>query len=85
MIRAALEGVLLFLLPFAGFAILLLLQRRRVLQLESWSSTSAWLAMAGLVLVLASFLLTPFLAERPREGFEPTHMENGRVVPGRFR
>lgn len=85
MIRATIESALLFLVHFAGFAVLLLLQRRRVLQLESWSRPSAFLAMAGLALVLASFLLTGFLTRRPLSGFEPTHMENGRVVPGRFR
>lgn len=85
MIRALIEGILLFLLPFAGFAVLLFLQRRRVLHLQAWSSTSAWLAMAGLILVLASFVATGLLADRPQAGFEPTHMENGRVVPGRFR
>ena len=84
MIRAALESTLLFLLPFAGFGLLLLLQRKQVLRLESWSRISAWLAMAGLILVLLSFLLTGLVVDRPQSGFEPTHMENGRVVPGRF-
>ncbi|MDB5559465.1 MAG: putative rane protein [Enterovirga sp.] len=84
MIRVILTEGLLFLLPFAAFALLLLLQRRRVLDIEHWSGPVVWLAMAGLALVLASFLYKGFLADRPEGGFEPTHMENGQLVPGRF-
>jgi hypothetical protein len=55
-----------------------------VLDIEHWSGPVVWLAMAGLALVLASFLYKGFLADRPEGGFEPTHMENGQLVPGRF-
>jgi hypothetical protein len=85
MIRVALTEGLLFLLPFLAFAILLLLQRRRVFDIEHWSGPTIWLAMAGCVLVLASFLYKGFVAERPSGGFEPAHMENGQFVPGRFK
>jgi hypothetical protein len=85
MIRVILTEGLLFLLPFAAFALLLVLQKRRVLDVEHWSRATVWLLMAGMVLVLASFLYKGFLAERPAGGFEPTHMENGRLVPGRFK
>jgi len=78
------EG-LMFLAPFAAFALLLLLQRRRVLDMEHWSRATVWLLMAGLVLVLASFFYKGLFAERPENGFEPVHMEDGRLVPGRFK
>ena len=84
MIRALLESALLFLIPFAAFAIVLLLQRRNVLHLESWSRGTAWLAIGGLLLVISAFLLRGFLADRPQDGFEPTHVERGQLVPGRF-
>lgn len=84
MTRALAESALLFLMPFAAFALLLLLQRRDVLHLEHWSRGGTWLAAAGLILVIAAFLLRGFLADRPEAGFEPTHIENGRLVPGRF-
>ena len=83
MIRAVLEEGALFLLPFAAFAAILLLRRRNVLVIEHWSGRSAWLALAGLAVVLAGFLWRG-LAPRPAGGFQPTHMENGQVVPGRF-
>ena len=85
MIRVVLTEGLLFLLPFAAFALLLVLQKRRVLDVEHWSRATVWLLMAGLALVLASFLYKGLLAEQPTGGFEPAHMENGRLVPGRFK
>jgi hypothetical protein len=85
MIRAVFEGAALFLSPFLLYAGVLLLQRRNVMKVESWSASSAWLAIAGLLLLLGSFIYTGLIAERPLGGFEPTHMENGQLVPGRFR
>ena len=85
MIRLVAAEGLLLLLPFGVFAGLLLLQRRRVLAIESWSAHAVSLATIGLGLFLASFLYKGLIAERPMTGFQPTHMENGQVVPGRFR
>ena len=84
MTRVILTEGLLFLLPFLAFALLLILQKRKVLDIDHWSGPVVWLAMAGLLLVLASFLYKGFFAERPAGGFEPTHIEDGRLVPGRF-
>jgi drug/metabolite transporter (DMT)-like permease len=85
MIRVVLTEALLFLTPFLIFAVVLLLQRRRILDIEHWSGSTAWLAMAGLLLVLGGFLYKGFVADRPERGFEPAHMENGQFVPGRFK
>src|SRR5689334_1213005 len=85
MIRLVLVEGLLFLLPFLAFGILLLLQKRNVLDIEHWSKPVLWLTAAGLLLVLGSFLYEGLVAERPLGGFEPTHMENGQLVPGRFK
>ena len=85
MIRVVLTEGLLFLLPFLAFALLLVLQKRKVLDIEHWSGPTVWLAMAGLLLVLGSFIYKGFIAERPEGAFEPAHMENGPFVPGRFK
>lgn len=85
MIRAVFDEGAIFLAPFVLFAIVLMLRREQVLHLPSWTPNVVWLAICGLVLVLASFLLTGFFERRPLSGFEPTHIENGQVVPGRFR
>lgn len=83
MIRALIDELGLFLVPFAAFAVLLVVTRRNLLHLAHWSRSSAWLAIAGLALVFASFLYAG-LEPRPMSGFEPTHLEGGRIVPGRF-
>lgn len=85
MIRAVLDEGLIFIAPFVVFAIVLLLRREQVLHAPSWTPNVIWLAMAGLGLVLASFLYAGLFEARPQTGFEPTHVENGQVVPGRFR
>lgn len=85
MIRVVLEGALIFLLPFALFAIVLLLMRRNVLRVDSWSPHALWLVVAGLALVIGSLLFAGLFAERSTGAFEPAHMEDGRLVPGRFR
>ena len=83
MIRSLIEEMGLFLVPFAAFAVLLIVTRRNLLHLDTWSRSSSWLAIAGLVLVFASFLYAG-LEPRPMSGFEPTHLDGGRIVPGRF-
>lgn len=83
MIRALIDELGLFLIPFAAFAVLLIVTRRKLLHRGTWSRSSTWLAIAGLVLVFASFLYAG-LEPRPMSGFEPTHMQGGRIVPGRF-
>lgn len=85
MIRVVIEGVLLFLAPFAVFAAVLFAMRRDVLKVEAWSPHLMWLVAAGLALVIASLVYAGLFAERRTGAFEPAHVEDGRVVPGRFR
>ncbi len=85
MIRALVEEALLFLLPFALFALFLVARRKNPLLRASWGGHMTWLVAAGLACVVAVLLATAFLAERQTGAFEPTHMENGRLVPGQFR
>jgi cytochrome bd-type quinol oxidase subunit 2 len=85
MTRAIVQEVLLFLLPFAAFAIYLIVRRRNPLAWSSWSDQSIWLIIAGLVVVVASMVTAGVVAERQTGAFVPTHVENGRVVPGQFK
>lgn len=84
MTRAFLQGLVLFLLPFLLFGLYLVIRRRNALVWSSWSTQSLWLAIAGLAMVIASLLVTGLTSERQTGAFVPTHMENGRVVPGQF-
>jgi heme/copper-type cytochrome/quinol oxidase subunit 1 len=85
MTRAILGEALLFFVPFAIFAVYLVLRRRNPLHWSSWSDQSLWLVIAGLVCVIVAFVVTGLTADRQTGAFEPTHLENGRVVPGRFK
>jgi hypothetical protein len=85
MIRVVLEQVLLFLLPFALFAAYLVVRRRNPFALSTWSKQTFWLVVAGLACVIGALLFTGITADRQIGAFEPTHVEDGRVVPGRFR
>lgn len=85
MTRAIFGEALLFFIPFAVFALYLVARRRNPLQWASWSDQSLMLVIAGLVCVMLAFVITGLTADRPTGAFEPTHLENGRVVPGRFK
>jgi heme/copper-type cytochrome/quinol oxidase subunit 1 len=85
MTRAIIQELLLFLLPFAAFAVYLIIRRRNPLAWSSWSDQSVWLVMAGLVFVIASLLIAGFSNDHQTGAFVPTHIENGKVVPGRFK
>ncbi|MGO4571378.1 DUF6111 family protein [Microvirga sp. 2TAF3] len=85
MTRAIIQELLLFLLPFAAFAIYLVILRRNPLAWSSWSDHVPWVAIAGLAFVILSLLIGGLLAERHTGAFVPTHVENGRVVPGQFK
>ena len=85
MTRVVFGEALLFFLPFAVFALYLLLRRRDPLAWATWSGQVSWLVIAGIGCVIAALLVTGITADRRAGPFEPTHLENGRVVPGQFR
>ena len=85
MLRAIFGETLLFLLPFAAFALYLVLRRRNPFQWAAWSEGAAWLVIAGLGLAVAALLVTGLTADRQTGAFVPPHLEDGRVVPGEFR
>ncbi len=84
MIRTVFGEALLFLLPFALFALFLILRRRNPFHLAAWSESTAWLVIAGLACVILGFIYTGVTAERPTGAFQPPRYEGGRVVPGQF-
>jgi hypothetical protein len=85
MYRAIFGEALLFFLPFAIFALYLILRQRNPFLWAHWSDQTAWLVIAGLLCAVAAFLYTGLTAERHEGGFVPSHLEDGRVVPGQFR
>ncbi|CAM5764921.1 hypothetical protein BMIN10S_01372 [Bosea minatitlanensis] len=85
MLRAIIEEVLLFVLPFCLFAGYLVIKRRNPFDVEHWSRHAFRLAVAGLALVIGILAVEGFMTKRNRGAYEPPHMENGVLVPGRFR
>ena len=85
MLRALLEETLLFILPFCVFAGYLVVKRRNPFDVAHWSRHLFILAAIGLALSVALFAFTAWNAPRYSGAYEPPHMENGKLVPGRFR
>jgi hypothetical protein len=85
MTRAVIESVLLFLVPFGLFFVWLAFRQRSPGQREAWSPAVTWLTVAGLLLAIGGVLFGYATSERRIGGYEPAHVENGVLVPGRVR
>jgi hypothetical protein len=87
MIRPVLTEIVLFLTPFAIYAIFLFATRAQVFERASWAPrTLVWLTGAALTLMIVSFiLLSQFSGAPPGSVYEPARVEDGKFVPGRTR
>jgi hypothetical protein len=87
MIRPVLTELALFLAPFVAYALFLWVTRAGVTDRASWSpKVLASLAIAALVLMIGSFIyLAHFAGAPPGSTYEPAHVEDGQLVPGRVR
>ena len=85
MLRRVLEEFGLFLVPFALFLVYLLLSGRNPLRRVHWDPHLFRLVLAGLAVVISTLVYEGLFSERRSAGYVPTHMENGRLVPGGFR
>lgn len=85
MLRSIVEEVLLFVLPFCLFAGYLVIKRRNPFDVEHWSQHLFILSVCGLALGVAAMAWTAWTAPRSLGAYEPPHMENGQLVPGRFK
>ena len=84
MIRPAFTEILVFLIPFAVYALFLLATRSGLLLQSSWPvHVIAKLVLGALLLVVASFiLLAHFSGAAPNSTYIPAHVENGKFIPG---
>lgn len=85
MLRRALEEFGLFLIPFGFFLLYLTFAGRNPLRRVHWDRSLVALTLAGLAVVIGSLVYEGLYSERRAGGYVPTHMENGRLVPGTFR
>ena len=85
MIRALSEPLVFFLVPFALYVALLLVQLVNPFLIDNWTRRVVVpLALAGVVLAVGSLVVLGLLAPRYEGGYVPAHEENGRIVPGRM-
>lgn len=84
MTRAILQQLVLFFVPFLLFGVYLLLRRRNPFTRHEWDGHVPWLVIAGLLLAISAFVYLGITAERHSGAYVPTHLEDGRLVPGQF-
>ena len=84
MIRQALTEIGIFLIPFAVYAVFLILTRSKLLTRTSWPVKVVGRLLLGslLLVVLSLILLAQFSGAPPHSTYIPAHMENGKLVPG---
>jgi hypothetical protein len=82
--RAFLETALLFLTPFLAYTLFHAAQRRWPFVADLWHRRIvSSLTIAGLLTAVAGMLALG-LTERQQGAYVPAHVENGKLVPGRF-
>ena len=85
MMRITLEGLLLFLAPFAAYAALVALGPRFGLSRRgAFGTTTLGLAACGIGLVVLALLALGVFGDRAKGVYVPAHLEDGRLVPGRL-
>lgn len=88
MLRTILWNLFLLVLPFLLYAAYVaLVRRQRVSAGQAWDQAPlSWLFIAGIVLVIASFLVLGLVTEDSGKGrYVPARYEDGRIVPGEVR
>ncbi|TXN73779.1 hypothetical protein FV228_07580 [Methylobacterium sp. WL18] len=85
MLRRLIEEFGLFLIPFVLFMAYLVLVGRNPLRRVHWDPHLVRLVLAGLAIVIGTLVYEGLFSERRAGGYVPTHMENGRLVPGGFK
>jgi len=87
MIRTGLTELLLFVAPFALYAVFLVATRAGVFDPKAWPLRHVvGLSIAALVLVIGSFVYFAQFSGAPvGTSYVPAHMENGRLVPGAYK
>jgi Family of unknown function (DUF6111) len=83
MIRPVLTEIAIFLIPFAAYAVFLIVTRAGLLASSSWPwHLVAKLTLGSLLLVVVSFvILAHFSGAPPDSTYVPARIENGRLVP----
>ena len=84
MLRIVALDALFFLMPFAAYALWLVVTRRTMRNPDDWQvKTIAWLALAGAVLMVAVLVVFIHFDPIPPGGtYVPPSFEDGVLIPG---
>jgi len=83
--RAAIEPLVLFLSPFAVYAVYLAIRARYPLEVEHWTrGRVSVMTLVGLAAAVLGLVAVNAFAPRGRGVYVPAHVEKGMLVPGRF-
>lgn len=86
MMRVLAERFAFFIVPFALYAAFLLVQLINPFAIDRWTRrVVTGLTLAGLVLAVGSIVAYGVFATRYEGTYQPAHIENGQLVPGRMR
>lgn len=85
MFRVLISHLLLFLLPFVGYAFWLFVNKKTQTS-ENWrNGPTGWLALAGIAMVLVSLVGFASFHRMPEgKEYRPSEMRDGVFVPGRY-
>ena len=87
MTRLVAFDALFFLIPFAVYALWLLITRGSLANIDDWQArTIAWLAAGGAALMIGVLVIFVHLGTGPTGGtyIPPYTDDNGNIVPGHF-
>ncbi len=87
MTRLVAFDALFFLIPFAVYALWLLITRGSLANIADWQArTIAWLAAGGAALMIAVLVIFVHVGAPPTGGtYIPAHVgDDGNIVPGHF-
>jgi Family of unknown function (DUF6111) len=85
MAREVLEPLALFLVPFAAYAIYLVLRARYPLEVQYWTGFRvSIMTLIGLAAAVLGLVVLDAFAPRGHGVYVPAHEENGVLVPGRI-
>jgi len=84
MLRVIGLQLLLFLLPFIGYAFYLYFSRVDPRKRENWENSPIyWMSIGGLLLMIAGFILTATFSGAPPEAtYTPAELQDGKIQPG---
>jgi hypothetical protein len=87
MIRPVLTELLMFLTPFALYAVFLWATKAGVLHPDSWplSRVLTLVIVALSLMVVTFFYFAEYTGAPPGATYVPAHTENGKFIPGQYK